>query len=108
MHPYEESGPFCLCIVTSCSIEPFTCTKPQIISQKKIWKVRKFWTFMSIVYAVLSGCGSTAVILAKWPVKSHIVFMAYISSNCITHLAHQYFSTELKEGRAYGIEKQEN
>lgn len=63
---------------------------------------------MSIAYAVLSGCGSTTVILAKWPVKSLIVLRPYISSNCITHLAHQYFSMELEEGRAYGIEKQEN
>lgn len=108
MHPYEESSPFCLCIVTSWYIEPFTCINPQILCQKKFQRVIKFWTFLSIAYALLSGCGSMAVTLAIRPVKPHRPLRSYITSNCITHLAHQYFSTELKERRAYGIEKQEN
>lgn len=63
---------------------------------------------MPIVCAILSSSGSMAATLANGPVKPHMPFRSYISSNCITRLARQYFSVELKERRAYGIEKQEN
>lgn len=63
---------------------------------------------MPIACAILSSSGSAAATLAKRPVKPHTPFRSYISSNCITPLARQYFSMELKERRAYGIEKQEN
>jgi len=63
---------------------------------------------MPIVCAVLSGSGSMAATLANGSIKPHPPFGPYISSNCITRLARQYFSMELKERRAYGIEKQEN
>lgn len=65
-------------------------------------------TFMLTVRAALSGSGCMAAALANGPLKPDTPFRSYISSNCITRLARQYFSMELKEGRAYGIEKQEN
>lgn len=65
-------------------------------------------TFMPMVCAALSGSGCMAATLANGPLKPHTPFRSYISSNCITRLARQYFSMELKERRAYGIEKQEN
>lgn len=65
-------------------------------------------TFMPIVRAALSGSGCMAAVLANGPLKPHAPFRSYISSNCITRLARQYFSMELEERRAYGMEKQEN
>lgn len=65
-------------------------------------------TFMPVVRAAPSGSGCRAASLANGPLKPHTPFRSYISSYCITLLARQYFSMELKERRAYGIEKQEN
>lgn len=63
---------------------------------------------MSTVCAILSSPGSMAASLASRAVKPHVPLGSYISSNCVARLARQYFSMELKERRAYGMEKQEN